>query len=47
LHAQGGIQRPLGMIFMGKRRAEQSENAVAQRLGNIALIAMHGVHHQL
>ena len=32
---------------MGKRRAEQRKDAIAQGLGHIALIAMHGVHHQL
>ena len=32
---------------MGQRRAEQGKDAIAQRLRDIALIAMHGVHHQL
>ena len=47
LHAQGGIERPLGMIFMGNRRAEQGKDAIAQRLRHIAFIAMHGIHHEL
>jgi hypothetical protein len=33
------------MIFMRDRRAEQGEDAVAQRLGHITFVAMHGVHH--
>ena len=32
---------------MGNRRTEQGKDAIAQRLRDIALIAMHGVHHQL
>jgi hypothetical protein len=32
---------------MRQRRAEQGKNAIAQRLRHIALIAMHGIHHQL
>ena len=32
---------------MGNRRAEQGKDAIAQRLRDIALIAMHGVHHEL
>ena len=32
---------------MGKRRAEQGKDAIAQRLRHIAVILMHGVHHQL
>ena len=35
------------MVFMGKRRAEQGKDAIAQHLRHIALIAMHRVHHQL
>src|SRR5215467_6308004 len=46
-YAQGSIECPLGMIFMGNRRTEQGEDAIAEHLGHIALIAMHGVHHQL
>ena len=29
------------------RRTEQGKDAIAQRLRHIALIAMHGVHHEL
>ena len=47
LHAQRRIQRPLGMIFMGQRRAEQGKDAIAQGLRHVAVILMHGVHHQL
>ena len=32
---------------MGNRRTEQGKDAIAQRLGDIAFIAMHGVHHEL
>ena len=32
---------------MGKRRTEQGKDAIAQRLRHIAVIVMHGVHHQL
>ena len=32
---------------MGNRCTKQGKDAIAQRLGDIALIAMHGVHHQL
>jgi len=34
------------MIFVGNRRAKQRKDAIAQGLGHIALIAMHGLHHQ-
>ena len=32
---------------MGNGRAEQGKDAIAQGLRDIAVIAMHGVHHQL
>ena len=32
LHAQGGIQRALGMIFVGNRRAKQGKDTIAQAL---------------
>ncbi len=35
------------MIFMGNRRTKERKDAIAQGLGDIALVAMHGVHHQL
>ncbi|MCY1266955.1 hypothetical protein D9M70_153810 [compost metagenome] len=47
LHAQRRVQRALGMVLMGDGRAEQREDAVAQRLGHVALVVMHGLHHQL
>src|SRR5262245_62897989 len=47
LHAQGGIEGPLGVILMRNWRPEQGKDAIAQRLSYIALIAMHGVHHEL
>src|SRR5262249_46526206 len=47
LHAQSGVEGPLRMIFVGQRRTEERKDAVAQRLGDIALVAVHGVHHEL
>ena len=47
LHAQRRIERPLRMVLMGDRRAEQREDAVAGRLHDVAVIAMHRVDHQL
>src|SRR5262249_27931045 len=35
------------MIFMGDWSPKQGKDAIAQRLRNIPLIAMHGVHHHL
>jgi hypothetical protein len=35
------------MIFMRDRCAEQSEDAVASRLGDVAAVAPHRLHHQL
>ncbi len=35
------------MIFVGDGGAEEGEDAVAQRLRDITVIAMHGVHHDL
>ena len=32
---------------MGKRRAEQGKDAIAQRLRHITVIVMHRVHHEL
>ena len=46
LHAQRRIQRPLRMVFVRDRRAEQRQDAVAHRLGHIAFVVMHGLHHQ-
>ena len=47
LHAERGKQGALGVVFMGERRPEEGENAIAHRLGYIAFIAMHGGHHEL
>src|SRR2546425_12963048 len=47
LHAQGGIERPLGMVFMRYGCAEQGKNAITESLRHIALIAMNRVHHDL
>ncbi len=46
LHAQRGVQGALGVVLMGDGRAEQRQDPVAQRLGHIALVVMHGLHHQ-
>jgi hypothetical protein len=35
------------MVLMSDRSAEEGKYAVARALGNIALIAMNGVHHEL
>jgi hypothetical protein len=47
LDRERGVKRTLGMVLMGNRRAEHRENAVAGRLGNIAVKAMDRVHHKL
>src|SRR5712692_6706198 len=47
LHAQGGIESTLGMIFVGDWRAKQSKDAITERLCHVALVAMHGLHHDL
>ena len=41
------MERALRMVLMGDRRAEQREDAVAGRLHDIAVVAMHRVDHQL
>ena len=46
LHAQGCVQGALGVVFVGDRRAKQREDAIAQRLRHIALVAMHRLHHE-
>src|SRR5712692_2838804 len=35
------------MVFMGDRRAEESEDSVAHRLGHVPFVTMHCLHHQL
>src|SRR5712692_6075000 len=47
LHAQGGIEGSLGMIFMGNRRAKEGKDAVASRLHDVAFVAMDRRHHEL
>src|SRR5712692_2719795 len=47
LHAQSGIESAMGMIFMGNWGAKEGEDAIPQRLGDVALVAMHGLHHEL
>src|SRR5712691_3339203 len=47
LHVQGGIQGAWRVIFVGDGRAEQSKDAIAQGLGHIPFIPVHGVHHEL
>ena len=47
LHAQGGIEGTLWVIFVGNRRAKQRKDAVPQGLRHIPIIAMDGVHHEL
>src|SRR5438045_6369710 len=32
---------------MGKRSSEQGKDAISQRLSDVAVVAMHGVHHEL
>jgi hypothetical protein len=41
------MQRALRVALVSERRAEQRENAVAGRLGNVALVATHRGHHEL
>ena len=47
LHAQGSIERPLGMVFMRDGGAEQGKDAIPKSLRHIALIAMHCIHHDV
>ena len=44
---EGGVNRPLRMVLMGDRRAEQREDAVAGRLHDVAVVAMDRADHQL
>ena len=45
LHAERGIARPHGVIFMGNRRAEEGHEAISEHLIHRALVAMHRRHH--
>ena len=47
LHGQGGVTGPHGVILMGHGRAKQRHDAVAQHLVHRALVAVHGVHHDV
>src|SRR5262245_23466073 len=47
LQGEGRIAGPQGVIFMGKRGAEQGHNAVAKHLVDGALKAVDGAHHEL
>ena len=47
LHAQGGVAGALGMVFVGNGSPKQREDAIAQGLRHIALVAMHRGHHTL
>src|SRR5712691_11605675 len=45
LHLQRGIEPTLRMVLVRRRRPEQSEDAVAGRLHDVAVIALYRVHH--
>jgi hypothetical protein len=47
LQAERGIQRPLRMILVRDRRAEQRKNAVAGGLHDVATVTPHGLDHKL
>ena len=47
LHAERRVHRPLGMIFMRERGTKEGEDTVAQGLRDVAVVLMHGVHHEL
>ena len=47
LHRQRGVTGAHGMILMGKRRAEQRHDSIAQHLIHRALIMVHGIHHDV
>jgi hypothetical protein len=34
------------MVFMGNGGAKEGEDAIAERLGHIAFVAMHRFHHE-
>ncbi|MNS96873.1 hypothetical protein D3C72_1311910 [compost metagenome] len=46
LHAKCRKQRPQSMVFVGDRRAEKGQDAIAEGFGHIPLIVMHSFHHQ-
>src|SRR6266851_8950388 len=47
LHRQRGMKGTLRMVLVRDGRAEQSEDAVARRLRDVAAVAMHRRHHKL
>src|SRR5713226_2399482 len=47
LHAQGGIERAVGMILMSDGSAKKGKDAIAGGLSDVAVIAVDGVHHEL
>ncbi len=47
LHSECGIERTLWMVFVGNRRAEQRENAVAGGLHDVSVVAIDGFNPQL
>ncbi len=47
LQAQRGVQCALRMVLVRNRRAEQCEDAVAGRLHDVTVVALHRVDHQL
>ena len=47
LHPQRGIAGPRRVVFVSQRRPEERHDAVAHDLIDGALVAVHGLHHQL
>jgi hypothetical protein len=47
LHRKRRMNRTLRMVLVGGRRAEECENSITGGLGDIAVVAMDGCHHQL
>ncbi len=47
LHGQGRVTGAHGVVFVGHRRPEQGHDAVAEHLVHGALVAVHGVHHDV
>ncbi len=46
LHPQRCIERPLRMVLMRHRRAEQREDAITRGLHDVTVVAVDGIHHQ-
>ena len=47
LHSQCRIERPLRVALKGDGSSEQGEDAIAQGLGDITVVAVDGLHHEL